>query len=97
MTEFTPPEVTAGALRILSSGEGPHFGADYAREVAAREASVLTAPTLRYAAVDAEWVQPCGAVWARLCAIPREPRTHNRKAQRAAKKARSASKKRRGW
>ncbi len=36
-------------------------------------------------------------VWAAICAIPREPRTHNRKAQRASKKARTAAKKRRGW
>jgi len=34
---------------------------------------------------------------AAVCAIPREPRTHNRKAQRAGKKARNAAKKRRGW
>ena len=36
-------------------------------------------------------------VWAALCSLPREPRTYNRKAQRASKKARTAAKKRRGW
>lgn len=35
--------------------------------------------------------------WASLCAMPREPRTHNRPTQRAAKKSRARTKARRGY
>lgn len=69
---------------------------DELREQVAREIATEIAKADPLCLYSAKKPSPSD-VWDALCSLPREPRTHNRKAQRASKKARTAAKKRRGW
>lgn len=75
----------AGTVQVMSSGEGPHFGAAYAREVATREHAK---PRMGKSPSDA-----AGGVL-----LPESTKVdRNRQAQREARKVRKAAKARRGW
>ena len=69
---------------------------DELREQVAREIATEIAKADPLCLYSAKKSSPSD-VWTALCSLPREPRTHNRKAQRASKKARTAAKKRSGW
>ena len=98
LRDWTPERPEAVAPATFTTSKGAMVG-----KTAFLEANLERGPlTMEIAKVDPlclySATKPSPSdVWAAICSLPREPRTHNRKAQRASKKARNSAKKRRGW